>query len=167
MQKREKVLSAITLAAGAFFIVNQFICAGEKAAVSFDSTAEPAVVQNKIQADNVVAGEKVSNDELKNRLQNWQPLVTYENWGRNPFEGAQKLEQADSNADSSSFKLSGIVEKGFEKIALIDDYIVQKGDHTDEFEVMQVFADHVVVRYDGRLITLFLDQKKANLDSGK
>lgn len=162
MQKREKVLGACVLAAGAFFVFNQFICAEEQAAELSNPTIEPTVAQDEIQPDPIISGDRLTNSELKKRLQNWQPLVTYQTWGRNPFEGALKLEKTDSSADSLTFKLFGIVEKGADKIALIDDYIVQSGDRTGDFEVVQVRADHVIVRYGGKLVKLFLDKEKAS-----
>ncbi len=158
MQKREKILSVIALASAAFFIVNQFVCAKKKQ----QPVATPKVTAKKIQQPKrpaVIKGEKISNEELIRRLQNWQPLVTYETWGRDPFANAVKFEP-DSLQDSLALKLTGIVWKGKQAWALIGDRILQPGQRDANFELLRIMSDRVIGRRNGELVTLYLDKNE-------
>lgn len=150
MQKREKILAVITVLSGVFFIVNQFLCTAKPA-----KPQKPAAVKSVPPKRPVIRGEVISNEELEKRLQNWQPLVTYETWGSNPFIGGMKL-TPDSLADSSALVLKGIAWKGRKAFALIGDWILQVGERRGDFEVVQIHEDRVLIRKNGELVTLQL-----------
>lgn len=162
MQTREKVLGVITIASGAFFVITQFVCSGEKAAPPGKLAAAPKPAAAAGPAKTVaspVKGEKISDTALRERLQNWQPLVTYDTWGGNPFEGAV-VPEADSSADSLGLRLSGIVRKGDSALALVGGQIMRPGDRAGPFELLKIFNDRVVGRQNGEMITLYLERDK-------
>ena len=160
MQKREKILSGIAIGCGLFFVVNQFVCTGTAPEENIKAALAPMTDRQDKPKAPVAVRETISNEELESRLENWKPVVTYEQWGRDPFRGALKLEQEDSSADSIAFRLSGIVHNGSTALALIDDYIVRQGEKTEDFEVVRILPDRVILRHAGKLVTLHLDQEK-------
>ena len=151
MQKREKILAVITVLSGAFFIINQFLCTSQT-----PNPKQPSPARATIPKRPVIRGEVISNEELEKRLQNWQPLVTYETWGHNPFAGGLTF-QPDTLADSLAPVLKGIAWKGRQAYALIGDQILQAGERYKDLEIVQIYRDRVLVRKHGELLTLHLD----------
>jgi len=149
MQKREKILSGVALVVAVLFVTNQFLC-GEKEKNGLRTSAGGRV--------ELVRGPEATLDELPEPAKDWKPQVTFEKWARNPFSGALALEMADSHLDTLKLDLKGIVQKGNEKIALIGDYIVKVGETTDEFQLVKIKQDRVIIRRSGRLFTLHLEQ---------
>lgn len=162
MQKREKILAGIAILSALFFVVNQFVCA--KRAPEPSNLRQKRVFSQPGQASQPagrmqIAGEQISNKALQKRLQNWQPLVTYDSWGSDPFAGGLKIE-ADSTADSLSLRLSGIVWKGNQALALIGNQIMRPGERYEDFELLQIYRDRIVGRQKGEMITLYLEQDR-------
>ncbi len=157
MQKREKILAAITLVSAMLFVFNQFVCAKKpEPAVNKSSRRAPAVRP-------VVKGEQISDAELRKRLKEWKPVVSYETWGRDPFEGALKFEAEDSTADSTAtLSLTGIVWKNKTPLALIGDWILGVGDKQGGVEVLKIFPDRVIARRGTEMLTLYLHQDDKN-----
>ncbi|KAA3618024.1 MAG: hypothetical protein DWQ05_08230 [Calditrichaeota bacterium] len=158
MQKREKILAAITLSAALIFIVNQFFLSGDAESAP-QRVKKTAAVQKTPQPVN---GEKLSTIELQERLQNWQPLVQYETWGADPFEGGIAFASLDSSADSSSTMLSGIVWRDGEALAIIGDQILRQGEKTNTLKVIKIYSDKVIARRGKDLLTLHLGQDNRN-----
>lgn len=164
MQKREKVLGAVAILIATTFLLDQFYCGAPEKQERPSPKAEPRAAERP--PAKRITGEKISDAELKQRLQDWQPLVSYEKWGRDPFAGAIRMEPADSLPDSLALALTftGVAQRGQEKLALINDYVVRVGEKADSFEVVEIHWDYVVLRRAGKLITLPLDTE---MDTGK
>lgn len=159
MHKRERVLAAITLVCGVFFIINQFVCAGKTSEHTAAADTQARLQRQKTALTAIQAAEASKRDMVRIATRQ-QPLVTYEKWGRDPFSGALRLMKVDSLADSISFRLTGIANDGKQRLALIDDAIVAQGDRTDKFEVVRILTDRVLLRVSGQLLTLHLDKEK-------
>ncbi len=161
MQKREKILAVITLVSAVFFIFNQFVCAQKSDPAS--SRQRPKRSQPAPSGQMAIRGEQISDAELRRRLKNWQPVVTYNTWGRDPFEGALKFEEADSMADSTAtLSLNGIVWKNDTPLALIGDLILGVGDKSGGIEVLKILPDRVIARQGTEVLTLHLHQDEKN-----
>ncbi len=156
MQKREKILVAVTLISALIFVVNQFFfSAAEEAKPQPVKTATAA--PKRVQPVKI---ENISNAELKRRLRSGQPLVHYDTWGKDPFEGGLVLSHGDSSADSSSTKLSGIVWQGNEAFAIIGDHILRQGEQTSTLKVVKIYHDKVIARRGKELLTLHLGRDR-------
>lgn len=147
-------MAGVTLSAALVFIINQFWLSG-------DDKAKPVPVKKTAIAKpspQPVKGKKISNAELQNRLQNWQPVVAYDSWGKDPFEGGMVFTHSDSSADSNATKLSGIVWRGNEALAIIGDKILRQGEETNSLHVVKIYKDKVIARRGNDLLTLHLGQ---------
>lgn len=165
MQKREKVLSIIAVVSAIFFVVNQFVCAEKTPPAKKASAAAPKVTA-KPASKPQIRGEIISNAELEKRLQNWQPLVTYETWGRNPFRGAIEF-YADSLRDTVDLRLKGIAWKGRQALVLIGDRIMRPGERDGDLELLKVYHDRVIARRKGELLTLYLEPENHQYEKNK
>ena len=157
MQKREKILTIIAVSCAIFFVINQFVCS-EKQPPAKAKRPAPKITAKPAKRP-VIRGEVISNEELEKRLQNWQPLVTYETWGRNPFAGAIEF-YADSLRDTLDLRLKGIAWKGKNAWVLIGDRIMRPGERNGDFELLQVYSDRVIARRKGELLTLYLEPEE-------
>ncbi len=155
MQKREKVLSAIAVSSAVFFVINQFVCAEKPQP---PARPAPAVARKKLPA---AVRTTITNAELEKRLKNWEPLVTYDTWGRNPFTNAIEF-YADSLADTLQLRLKGIAWRNGEPLVLIGDKIMRPGDRDGDFQLLKVYHDRVIAQKNGEILTLFLDPKSTD-----
>ena len=132
MEKREKILAGLTLACAFVFIVNQFVCAGEPSQSSKVSSKRKNVKTAKKsptkKRPTPMQGQTLSNKELQGRLQNWEPLVSYETYGGDPFQPAAQLAGGDSVDTAESIRVSGIIGSATKRLAVIGDRIVQAGE---------------------------------------
>ncbi|KAA3656835.1 MAG: hypothetical protein DWQ10_14515, partial [Calditrichaeota bacterium] len=65
---------------------------------------------------------------------------------------------SDSSADSNSTKLSGIVWRGNEALAIIGDKILRQGEETSVLQIVKIYKDKVIARRGKDLLTLHLGQ---------
>lgn len=156
MQKREKIMLGVTLSAALIFVVNQFFLSEPPKQPAKKNKAVP------VSRTQPVSGEKISNEELQKRLQNWKPVVEYDSWGQDPFKGSERLAIMDTSSDSTNTHLSGIVWSENSALAIIGDRIVRQGDSVDDVQILRIYEDRVLARRGNNLIKLQLGQDIGN-----
>lgn len=99
--------------------------------------------------------EPASEEVRKMQLARWG-----QSWKRNPFLLPQReKEKSILREEGFSFSLSGIVWKEGAPLALIDDYIVRKGETLEGYTVANITQDRVILEQDGKKYELFLGRR--------
>ncbi len=156
MQKREKILLAITGVAALVFLFNYFVCGKQKAPTP--QIANKVVTEITGPGQPVAAGVKSSNQVKESDLSNRINLNT---WGRDPFAETYRLTYYDvTKNDSSNYVLRGIIRKGDEAHVLIGDEIFKSGEKIGDLKVLDIEDDRVVCKIRGRVVTLLLNENE-------
>ncbi len=148
LKKSEKRLLLILSAVVLVFLINQLISNGKKknGAQKSGITAKVEKIIPSLKSETVRAEKK----EVAKKN------VEYDSWGKDPFmiQRVSIQQAAEAASIDSSLQLKGIIRKGQNVYALINDQIISVGEEKDGIRVESIEGKEVVCVKNGVRITL-------------